>query len=223
MAVIITFLAVLTTGSKTGIITLICYLALRLIEYLFLKKKKTGEVVVHLFFIVFLILMAPLPFGIFEKAMYHLSSSIPSFFRIQELLTDITGSISESGSGRGDAWNAAIQVIQLSPFLGVGIGTYTSLTGEMFHYGNLAHNTFLQLFAEWGIPLATCFFGYVFFLLGKVSLFRFHRSETNLILRDIMIIMLVGSMAISLNSARILWLILGALIYSVNSQRINHR
>ncbi|MCM3765947.1 O-antigen ligase family protein [Neobacillus niacini] len=222
LAVFITFLAVLTSGSKTGIITLICYLALRLIEYLFLKKKRTGEVVVHLFFIVFLILLAPLLFGISEKAMYHLTSSIPSFFRIQELLTDITGAVSESGSGRSDAWNVALQVIQLSPFLGVGIGTYTSLTGEMFQYGNLAHNTFLQLLAEWGIPLTTCFFGYVFFLLGKVSLIDFHRTETNLILRDFMIILLVGSMAISLNSARILWLILGALIYSANAQRVNH-
>ena len=137
-------------------------------------------------------------------------------------LCDFSGAISENGSGRDITWKVAIQVIQLSPVTGIGIGTYSHIAYQMFHSNNIAHNTFLQLSAEWGIPLAFMLFIYMFFTIGKATNFSISNdSEMNLILRDIIIILLIGSMAISLNNARVLWLILGALVFSLKGKGCN--
>lgn len=219
---VIILLAVLTSGSKTGIITFLCYFMLRLFEYLFLTKKKLNVLVSQVFFVIVLALLAPIALQLSQVLLESIASSIPSFGRIYFLLTDFNSAISESGSGREATWKAAFQVIQLSPLIGIGIGTYTSLALEMFNYNNVAHNTFLQLSAEWGIPLTLFFFLYVFFMIGKATQSNLHHSETNLILRDIIIILLIGSLAISLNNARVLWLFLGALVFSLKKNKVSN-
>lgn len=208
LAIIITILAVLASGSKTGIITLVCYLTLRVIEYVFTCKKKLGVVVAQVFLIAFVILLAP----ILVNFLSEIASLMPTFTRIQYLFSDIGQAISESGSGRDAVWGTAIEIIQQSPFIGTGIGTYSDIGFEMFRVNNVAHNTFLQLSAEWGVPLAIVFFTYIFLTLGKITADRMLHSETNVILRDMIIILLIGSVAISLNNARVLWLFFGALV-----------
>ena len=215
LAFLITFLSVLVSGSKTGIITLFCYTMLRILEYVFLKKKKQRELIYQLFLMGLFIIIAPIMIHFVQVSSNNLVASIPAFSRIQFLFTDFGSAISEDGSGRAVTWQAALQIIQLAPLTGVGIGTYTSIAWELFHYNNIAHNTFLQLSAEWGIPIAFMFFTYVFFMLGKATNSSLYGAEMNLILRDIIMILLIGSMAISLNNARVLWLFLGALVSSL--------
>ncbi|KKK36623.1 hypothetical protein WQ57_18420 [Mesobacillus campisalis] len=217
LAAILTLLSVLVSGSKTGIITLLSYSLIRLVEYLFLKQKKLNVLVFQVFFIVVLALLAPWAMLLLETIFSGIAAKIPSFGRVYYLLTDFGSAVSEGGSGREATWKAALQVIQLSPLIGVGIGTYTSLAWQMFHYDNVAHNTFLQLTAEWGIPLAVLFFIYVFFILGKATQSKMN-NEINLILRDMIIILLIGSLAISLNNARVLWLFLGAIVFSLKDK-----
>jgi O-antigen ligase len=149
-----------------------------------------------------------------------LTASIPALARIELLFTDFSSAFSENGSGRNITWKVALQLIQLSPVIGIGIGTYSNIAIELFHQSDISHNTFLQLSAEWGIPLAFIFFIYVFFILGSATFTRKPNWDHNLILRDIIIILLIGSMAISLNNARILWLVLGALVSSLNRDNI---
>ncbi|WML59306.1 O-antigen ligase family protein [Neobacillus sp. PS2-9] len=220
-AVLITALAVLISGSKTGILTFSSYVMLRVIEYLLTYKKKAFSVVVQLFTIGLIILAIPIVFSFLQNLVSFLSTTVPSFARIEPLFTDFNGALSENGSGRNITWKVALQIIQLSPVIGVGIGTYTTIAVEMFHQSDISHNTFLQLSAEWGIPLAFTFFAYVFFIIGKASTVSDSPDfENNLIFRDIIIILLIGSMAISLNNARILWLVFGALVSSLDRNQI---
>lgn len=219
--VVIIVLSVFLSGSKTGVVTLGCYFIFRLLDYLFSSRKKISVVVLQLFLFALLVFLVPIAIYLFQALLTSITSFFPSFGRVSFLLTDFSAAISEDGSGREETWLTALNVIQLSPVIGIGIGTYTALVSEIYHFNSVAHNTFLQLSAEWGIPLAFTLFTYIFFLIGKVTLFPRDSSEMTLILRDIMLILLIGSMAISLNNARMLWLFLGALVFALNKQKDN--
>ena len=148
LAVLITFLAVLTSGSKTGIITLCCYSIFRIIEYVLSDKKRLSVWFIHLITIIVIIVIFPLIFPYFQTLLNTLASSIPSFSRVQLLFTDFSSAISENGSGRDLTWKVAVQLIQLSPVFGVGIGSYLNVSDQLFQTNSISHNTFLQLSAE---------------------------------------------------------------------------
>ena len=187
---------------------------------MFSAKKKVKVIISQWFLIIILVLIISLFFTLFQTIINDIASSIPAFTRVQQLFTDFDAAISGNGSERDSTWTAALQIIQHSPVIGIGIGTYMNIASGMFDAKDIAHNTLLQLSAEWGIPLAFVFFAYVFYLLGKATNNRMCNAETNYIIRDIIIILLVGSMAISLNNARVLWLLLGALVSSLYSHNI---
>ncbi len=216
IALFITASAVLISGSKTGILTLFCYLVLRVSEYVFTKNKRALSVITQIFLVIFLILFIPLMVSFLQNFVTVLSSSIPAFARVQVLFTDFSSAFSENGSGRNITWKVAWSLIQLSPIIGIGIGTYSNIAIELFNQSDISHNTFLQVSTEWGLPLAVLLFSYVFFILGKATNSRLFNAEVNFILRDIIIVLLLGSMAISLNNARILWLVLGGLMASLD-------
>ncbi|QOY34905.1 O-antigen ligase family protein [Anaerobacillus isosaccharinicus] len=218
---IITFLSVLAAGSKTGLITLFCYLLIRTFEYVFSKKKNIKMLVIQLVLIVMTIIITTMAFNFFQQFISDLATSRPSFARVYLLFADFNGAVSGNGSERDRTWYVALQIIKLSPLFGIGIGTYTSIASSMFNYNNVAHNTFLQITAEWGLPLAVFFLSYLFYTLGKATFSKSINTETNLILRDIIIIVLFGSMAITLSNARILWFFLGAIVYSLDRNKIN--
>lgn len=212
LAVLVTVVSVVTSGSKTGMITLFCYLGLRTMEYILSPGKKLRTVFLQLTVLFVFILSIPIAIEFMQQFLLSIAYKIPAFSRVYFLFTDFTSAISENGSARGATWQVATQIIQQSPLLGIGIGTYTDIAMEHFYSRNIAHNTFLQLAAEWGIPLAFLFFTYVFYILSRTHTLASSNKDLHLIYRDIIIILLVGSMAISLNNARVLWFFLGALV-----------
>lgn len=215
LALFIIVLSILVSGSKTGLLTLFIYLAFRLAEYIFLTRKRAGALIMQMIVFVLVLAASPIIFGIVNQLLLQAVSSIPSLERLQFLFTDFNQAFSESGSGRNTTWEVAVQIIQASPVFGIGIGTYSNLAYELFDSYNVSHNTFLQLLAEWGILAASLFFAAVFSMLGKVTFSYESQSETTIVLRDILLILLIGSLAISLNNARFFWLCLGALISSL--------
>lgn len=219
IAIMIIIFSVFISGSKTGIITLICYTFFRFIEYIFFSKKELKTIIKLIFFTMLIAILVLLGQSIIQSIFNQISSTIPAFARIQYLFTDFSVAISENGSGREDTWMVASLMTQISPMMGVGIGTFTNLSYQLYQFDNVAHNTFLQLLAEWGIPLAVLFFLYIFFVLFKASKVQTMYLSMNLILRDIMIILLIGSMAISLNNARVLWLVMGGLISIIQVEK----
>lgn len=208
-------ISVILTGSKTGVITLLCYLIFRVFEYLLSTKKKrnifTLQVVLLTLSISFFILFIYL--GVFKSLINYADDKVPSFARVKYIFTNIDSAVSMNGSGRSAAWTGGVEMIKMSPLIGIGIGTYSGLAEKYYGIKTIAHNTYLQLFSEWGSILAAIFFAYVFFLLGKASLeSKKTHDEMHVLLRDIIMIFLIGSFAISLNNARTFWLFLGAIL-----------
>lgn len=217
-AILILLISVVFSGSKTGLITIGCYVAFRLLENLFRLKIKLKPLFYSIIFttlmgLLFLILKNPI-----QGMLDNISSTIPAFFRIQLLLTDPVSAISEGGSGRNITWATAIEMIKLSPILGIGVGTFSAIGLKYWGIESIAHNTYLQLTAEWGILLAGIFYLYVLYVIVKSVVTQKSSTEASVIIRDILIIILIGSLAVSFNNARMFWLFLGMFVLSMNKK-----
>lgn len=74
---------------------------------------------------------------------------------------------------RFELWKRAIHVIETKPWTGTGINTYNvahekyDKTGNWRVRGYYAHNGYLQLAAEIGIPGILCFLGFLFMFFGR--------------------------------------------------------
>ena len=212
VAVLFIVISILASGSKTGMITLLCYLIFRVVEYLIKAKKKASTLIIQLFFVILLVAAIPVVLSIIGNLINYLATVIPAFARVQTIFIDFNVAISGGGSGRDTTWKIALELIKSSPIIGIGVGTYSGVAKQYFGTGVIAHNTYLQLITEWGIPLVVILFSYIFYVIGKATFSKNVNGEMNFILRDILIIFLIGSLGISLNNARMFWLVLGAFL-----------
>jgi O-antigen ligase len=207
--------SILASGSKTGMITLISYLLFRMIETLFQRKIQIGSLISVVLIMTSSVLVLLNLSTVTEKAVQYLSSLIPSFDRIYLVFTDFSTAVSGMGSERDTTWKVALNLIQQSPVFGIGIGTYAELAKQLYGTSNIAHNTYLQLFSEWGILLASIVFLYIFYMIGNVTFRKNEYSAMTLTIRDILIVFLIGSLSISLNNARMFWIFLGLLASNI--------
>ena len=142
-------------------------------------------------------------------------SIIPASKRILSLFIDFKGAFSGEGQSDQNVENS-IRNFAHSPLTGIGVGTYSGIAELLSGSRAIAHNTYLQLLAQYGLPLTAMFISYVAYIIIKAT---FNNKElirndyTIMTLRDIIIILLIGSLAISLNNARIFWLVLGSLAF----------
>ncbi len=210
----ILILSILASGSKTGLITLLCYVSFRIVESTF-KIKINALISKLLLFVVYVITIAYIP-SIIQSSIQYFYSFFPTFNRIQLIFIDFNRAISGMGSGRDSTWSVAVNLINLSPIFGIGVGTYSGIASELYNTSAIAHNTYLQLFSEWGIVLATLLFSYILYIVGKATFYKGENLEINIILRDILIVFLIGSLGISLNNARMFWLFFGMLVANIN-------
>jgi O-antigen ligase len=210
-------LSVLISGSKTGMLTLIILFILKLVESMSTRTYKFKALLIKLTVLILAIFMTTFISTRFESLLQQISNYIPVFSRVSVIFTDFNAAISDGGSVRNKTWNVALEIIKLSPIMGIGLGNYTKISRQMWDYGKLAHSTYLQLAVEWGMPFAMVFFLYVFYLILKVSFKKTVRTEKVIILRDITIVFLISSVALSLNNARLFWLVLGGLISTLKT------
>jgi O-antigen ligase len=87
-----------------------------------------------------------------------------------------------SGQSRWGIWQDTLQLIRQHPWLGSGLGTfaiaYPSVqTALLSWFVDHAHNDYLQLASEVGLPMALLFFGAVFSLLARSNR-RFRMGES---------------------------------------------
>lgn len=214
-AVIMLSISVFISGSKTGLVTLVVIATLVILT----RTLRSGKIAPAVF-LVFAALALVALFNPLVDALVQLanrySDTIPQLERIASLLSeDPLESISGSGSERASVWATGLHIIALTPIVGVGVGSYLTVGEELFGEEQVAHNTFIQLGAEWGLVLSFVLFAWIAVMLVIATFSSGNKElDTNmLILRETIIVFLIGSMALSLNNARMLWLFLGILAY----------
>lgn len=215
----IVFISVSISGSKTGIIVLGLYILFVFAEYMFKSVSSRQSVIKKIFVLLVILLLFLFSIQMFNSFIERVAEIFPIFSRINVLFTNFNAAVNAQGSGRGEAWSTAYKIIKKSPIIGIGIGTYGNVGYLIAGSNIIAHNTFLQLLAEWGTPLTVLFFSYLIAVLIKSKCSTNSENDENLISRDVIIILLFGSMAVSLNNVRILWLSLGSLIYYLKERR----
>lgn len=204
---------VLLSASKTGAITLALLVVWRVLGLRTLpsdgpssRARRALAAVCALAIGIMVVLVAPST-GL-GGTLAELTGDVPALDRISTLLVSFDSAIAGNGSERAAAWATAAALILFSPLLGVGLGTYLTVAVELTGHDVLAHNTFLQIMAEWGLPLALIFLIWA----AKVTLLRpggaAHRAlwATS---STAFIVLLVGSVGLSLNNSRLFWFLLG--------------
>lgn len=205
IAIITLISSIIISGSKTGLISLLIYMCIYTIN----KSKKSYNEMIKTIIKIMALSIIFLLFIIFSDTIIpYIIKILPSSERILVIFTDFKGAISGGGSSRNEVWGLAFKLFVKFPISGVGVGTYVDLGKYLYNFGALAHNTYLQIVVEWGIVLSLIYFTYLFSNLRYKR--KMHRLD-DLIVNDIIIIFLIGSLAISLNNARIFWLMLGVL------------
>ncbi len=204
---------VLLSASKTGAITLALLVAWRALglrtplgEDTDSRGRRALAAVCALGVGLMVVLIAPST-GL-GGTLAELTDNVPALERISTLLVSFDSAIAGSGSERSGAWATAIALILFSPLLGVGLGTYLTVAVELTGHDVLAHNTYLQIMAEWGLPLAIILLAWA----ARVTLLRpggtAHRAlwATS---STAFIVLLIGSVGLSLNNSRLFWFLLG--------------
>lgn len=204
--------SILMSGSKTGAVTLGVYLCLKLIEPLTQQKIRFRTVMVWLIVASVVVGASPVLFGKWDDIINYLVKLIPQFERVAVLFRDFGLAMSGGGSSRDITWQTGIELVGSSPIFGVGVGTYTGITTAMWGVRAIAHNTYIQLAAEWGLPISLFFFATVLWHLISSTIKGKSRSELMIVYRDIIVVFLLGSFALSLNNARLFWITLGLLV-----------
>lgn len=200
---------ILSSASKTGLITLLLW-ALWVLATSVKRQLSTHSVrlVLTMFLAIGVVgAVALLVDG--SSGNWLADSESPALRRIAPLFSDFDSAVSEGGSGRDTTWHNALVIAGRLPFLGTGPGAYGPVAEDLLGSRVLAHNTFLQLFAEWGLPLSIVFWIMVAIILARASAGSPRLST--LAMRDASLVLLVGSIGISLNNARVFWVLLGAL------------
>jgi len=185
-----------------------------------LKNKKIEKV---FFLLIIIILIIPLAMIIFIE--YYtiirdtMTKWLPVTQRIFAIFDDFGKAVSSDGSIRLQVWLISLKLLEKSPILGIGIGTYVDLSKFLYNYGMVAHNTYLQIIVEWGVIL---FFISMFYLFRNVFCCKGNKRTEVVIIRDMIIVLLIGSLAISLNNSRILWMLIGMIASNNREVKIKH-
>lgn len=215
ISLLLFILSISLSGSKGGFISLSIVLLYLFVNEIVLKRKNLKSVTLMMvsltFFTIFLVKSTD------SNYLSTFSQIAPSFERVSTIFLDFGESISAGGSGRESAIKEALHLINISPFFGIGIGTYSSLNYIISGSKTIAHNTYLQLAVEWGLIVTI-----IFFLIVIIALIVSYRKKEPIIriVRNMMIPLFLGSLSISLNNARIFWILLGSLLFFVSKKEV---
>lgn len=130
------------------------------------------------------------------------------------VLIDPVAALGSTESRRLQVWRMGYQLVTLSPIMGFGLAGSRSVSEVVFGSYGYAHNTLLQLAADWGTIM-------VVVLVGGVTA-KIHQCRTlhpapqqhtvfSSVFFDMLIIYFMGSMSLSLGNTRIMWVLLGML------------
>lgn len=219
----ILILSIFSSGSKTGFLTLGCLLVFWMFNTFLEGKIEVRKLIFNLICLFVVFFFLPNIQAILSSFLEMISDKFPVFSRVELLLTDFDQAVTANGSGREEQWVIAMDLIQEFPLLGVGnTANYLTVVQGMSPMGNLAHNTYLQMAGEWGIPI-TIFMMYYITRVFFISVSKGKNKQVHLTTKEMLVAFLVSSLSLSFNNSRIFWLLLGmAVWYSVELKEKNH-
>ncbi|MER2109375.1 MAG: O-antigen ligase family protein [Desemzia incerta] len=212
----ILILSIFSSGSKTGFLTLGCLLVFWMFNTFLEGKIEVKKLIFNLICLFVVFFFLPNIQVILSSFLEMISDKFPVFSRVELLLTDFDQAVTANGSGREEQWIIAMDLIQEFPLLGVGnTANYLTVVQGMSPMGNLAHNTYLQMAGEWGLPV-TLFMIYYITRVFFVPVSKGKNKQVHLTTKEMLVAFLVSSLSLSFNNSRIFWLLLGmAIWYSV--------
>lgn len=205
--------AVLVTGSKTGFLALIVYLAYLTVRWAVSSSRSQRNLPAVLVSIAAFLVMIPL-LPSMESTSEFVVRYIPIAERVTTLFLDPEVALNEGGSGREEVLTNASIVVGESPLVGVGVGQYLPVVTQVTGRYALAHNTYLQMAADWGIPLTVLLFVGVLLLMGKKPAMQSPALLVG-VQREMLAVLLIGSLSVSFNNVRLFWILLGSLAYCI--------
>jgi O-antigen ligase len=126
----------------------------------------------------------------------------------------------EAAQERIVAWKAGLKMIEAHPWTGVGLGNFKPLVTQYEEAGDmrvetLAHNTYIEIAAEMGIPGLLLFLGILFTSMRTLSSVYTEAEDSPGLLRDAalglqtgLVGAVVGIFFLSCETQKLLWLIL---------------
>ncbi|MEI4298212.1 O-antigen ligase family protein [Staphylococcus aureus] len=204
-----------TTGSKTAFIILIV-----LAIYFFIKKLFSRNAVSVVSMLVIMLILLCFTFYNINYYLFQLSDldAVPSLDRMASIFEEGFASLNDSGSERSVVWINAILVIKYTLGFGVGLVDYVHIGSQINGILLVAHNTYLQIFAEWGILFGALFIIFMLYLLFE--LFRFNISGKNVTAIVVMLTMLIYFLTVSFNNSRYVAFILGIIVFIVQYEKM---
>ena len=206
--IVITYIGVFFTVSRTGMVLLV---AAQAMLFLFQSSGKQRTV---------LILISVL--GIF--VVWFFASN--AFVVAQTILPSVTEGTDTMGM-RYSLWEAGWRMFKDRPLTGVGIGNYIGLlhfygTGLPFLTGKIswAHNTYIQILSETGLIGFLFFMGMYVFTFSNLILSKNKGEKQGLSLRRVwlitLIIMLLGGITKSDHADKLTWMVMGISAFFAN-------
>ena len=180
----------------------------------------TGSKTAFIILIVIMLILLCFTFYNINYYLFQLSDldALPSLDRMASIFEEGFASLNDSGSERSVVWINAISVIKYTLGFGVGLVDYVHIGSQINGILLVAHNTYLQIFAEWGILFGALFIIFMLYLLFE--LFRFNISGKNVTAIVVMLTMLIYFLTVSFNNSRYVAFILGIIVFIVQYEKM---
>ncbi|HDE0623003.1 TPA: O-antigen ligase family protein, partial [Staphylococcus aureus] len=188
--------------------------------YFFIKKLFSRNAVSVVSMLVIMLILLCFTFYNINYYLFQLSDldGLPSLDRMASIFEEGFASLNDSGSERSVVWINAISVIKYTLGFGVGLVDYVHIGSQINGILLVAHNTYLQIFAEWGILFGALFIIFMLYLLFE--LFRFNISGKNVTAIVVMLTMLIYFLTVSFNNSRYVAFILGIIVFIVQYEKM---
>lgn len=194
--IFVLIVSALLSGSKTSLLVLLIFLIFALIKYSIdlIKSRRFLRLITFLFIIVSSSWVMILAQDFFINIINKIASMS---FSLSRILTLFAGNaLNSGGSDRSIVWLKGLNVINKTYGFGIGFADYTEV----------AHNTYLQLIAEWGI-----IFGGIFILLCLIVMLKnlYSKRYLGFTIGLCLAIFYIYFFDLSLNNSKPFWLFLG--------------
>ena len=215
---IVMSIAILFTGSRKGIISIILFIFF----IMFFKNinnitKSTRNIIISLVIIVVVLIVV-----MNNDFLYTVLGS-----RIEEVINLFLGNnvTERSLNNRNDMIKLGLEWFRYRPFLGYGIDTYKVIYNSFYSIDYYAHNNYIEILVDMGILGILCFYSRYIVYLIKIMKIKIYKNKYACMLFSFLLVQLFIDIAAVTYEYRLLLIMLTIVdrfIYLYNKERIDN-